>query len=88
MAAKLAQKGDPKVTVIAGGPHLAARRANGLRLRNDGREVVIRGPNVTAGYEANPEANAKAFTNGWFRTGDQGAFDEDGFLTLTDASRS
>ncbi len=46
-------------------------------------EVVIRGPNVTAGYEANPEANAKAFTNGWFRTGDQGAFDADGFLTLT-----
>lgn len=46
-------------------------------------EVVIRGPNVTAGYEANPEANAKAFTKGWFRTGDQGAFDADGFLTLT-----
>jgi acyl-CoA synthetase (AMP-forming)/AMP-acid ligase II len=46
-------------------------------------EVVIRGPNVTAGYEANPEANAKAYTNGWFRTGDQGAFDADGFLTLT-----
>jgi acyl-CoA synthetase (AMP-forming)/AMP-acid ligase II len=46
-------------------------------------EVVIRGPNVTAGYEANPEANAKAYTKGWFRTGDQGAFDADGFLTLT-----
>ncbi len=35
-------------------------------------EVVIRGRNVTAGYENNPDANAKAFTNGWFRTGDQG----------------
>jgi acyl-CoA synthetase (AMP-forming)/AMP-acid ligase II len=46
-------------------------------------EVVIRGPNVTAGYEANPDANAKAYTNGWFRTGDQGAFDAEGFLTLT-----
>jgi acyl-CoA synthetase (AMP-forming)/AMP-acid ligase II len=46
-------------------------------------EVVIRGPNVTRGYEANPEANAKAFTQGWFRTGDQGMFDEDGFLMLT-----
>ncbi|MDW8445147.1 MAG: AMP-binding protein [Acetobacteraceae bacterium] len=46
-------------------------------------EVVIRGPNVTKGYENNPEANAKAFTNGWFRTGDQGAFDADGYLTLT-----
>ena len=46
-------------------------------------EVVIRGPSVTKGYEANPEANAKAFTAGWFRTGDQGIFDEDGFLMLT-----
>jgi acyl-CoA synthetase (AMP-forming)/AMP-acid ligase II len=45
--------------------------------------VVIRGPNVTKGYENNPEANAKAFANGWFRTGDQGAFDADGYLTLT-----
>lgn len=46
-------------------------------------EIVIRGENVTAGYEANPEANAKAFTNGWFRTGDQGRFDADGYLYLT-----
>jgi acyl-CoA synthetase (AMP-forming)/AMP-acid ligase II len=46
-------------------------------------EVVIRGPNVTTGYEANPEANAKAFTNGWFRTGDQGMLDADGYLQLT-----
>jgi acyl-CoA synthetase (AMP-forming)/AMP-acid ligase II len=46
-------------------------------------EVVIRGPNVTAGYESNPDANAKAFFNGWFRTGDQGFFDPDGFLQLT-----
>ena len=46
-------------------------------------EVVIRGPNVTAGYEANPDANAKAFTHGWFRTGDQGMLDEDGYLQLT-----
>ncbi len=46
-------------------------------------EVVIRGRNVTKGYEANPEANAKAFTNGWFRTGDQGVIDEDGYLRLT-----
>jgi oxalate---CoA ligase len=46
-------------------------------------EVVIRGRDVTAGYENNPEANAKAFTNGWFRTGDQGFLDEDGYLRLT-----
>src|SRR5262249_54389851 len=46
-------------------------------------EVVIQGPNVVAGYENNPEANAKSFTNGWFRTGDQGFLDAEGYLTLT-----
>ena len=46
-------------------------------------EVVIRGPNVTLGYENNPTANAENFTNGWFRTGDQGVMDEDGFVTIT-----
>jgi len=46
-------------------------------------EIVIRGPNVTPGYEANPEANAKAFTAGWFRTGDQGSIDGEGYLQLT-----
>ncbi len=46
-------------------------------------EVVIRGPNVTLGYENNPTANADNFTNGWFRTGDQGVMDEDGYLTIT-----
>ena len=46
-------------------------------------EVVIRGPNVTPGYEANPEANAKAFVGGWFRTGDQGVIDAEGYLRLT-----
>jgi oxalate---CoA ligase len=46
-------------------------------------EIVIRGRNVTAGYESNPDANAKAFTNGWFRTGDQGVIDEAGYLRLT-----
>jgi acyl-CoA synthetase (AMP-forming)/AMP-acid ligase II/acetyltransferase-like isoleucine patch superfamily enzyme/acyl carrier protein len=46
-------------------------------------EVVIRGPNVTAGYENNPKANQAAFTNGWFRTGDQGRFDAEGYLFLT-----
>jgi len=46
-------------------------------------EVVIQGPNVIEGYENNPEANAKSFTNGWFRTGDQGMIDGDGYLHLT-----
>lgn len=46
-------------------------------------EVVIKGPNVVSGYENNPEANAKSFTDGWFRTGDQGFLDADGYLVLT-----
>ena len=46
-------------------------------------EVVIRGANVIRGYENNPEANATSFTDGWFRTGDQGYLDEEGYLLLT-----
>src|SRR6266852_7147030 len=46
-------------------------------------EVVIQGPNVVSEYENNPEANTKSFTNGWFRTGDQGFLDSDGYLILT-----
>ena len=46
-------------------------------------EIVIRGPSVTAGYESNPDANAEAFSDGWFRTGDQGRFDDDGYLYIT-----
>jgi acyl-CoA synthetase (AMP-forming)/AMP-acid ligase II len=46
-------------------------------------EVVIRGTTVIDAYENNPDANTAAFTNGWFRTGDQGYFDDDGYLFLT-----
>lgn len=46
-------------------------------------EVVVRGPNIVDGYENNPEANASAFVQGWFRTGDQGIIDADGYLSLT-----
>jgi len=45
-------------------------------------EVVIQGPSVFSGYENNPEANAAAFVNGWFRTGDQGFLDRDNYLHL------
>lgn len=45
-------------------------------------EVVIRGPNVMDGYANNPDANLASFTAGWFRTGDQGVLDPDGYLTL------
>jgi acyl-CoA synthetase (AMP-forming)/AMP-acid ligase II len=46
-------------------------------------EIVIRGANVTTGYENNPKANAEGFTNGWFRTGDQGVKDAEGYVSLT-----
>ena len=45
-------------------------------------EVAIKGPNVFSGYEGNAEANAASFSNGWFRTGDQGYLDHEGYLTL------
>jgi oxalate---CoA ligase len=57
--------------------------AGALLAQGQRGEVVIRGPNVIDGYENNPEANASAFVNGWFRTGDQGVIDEQGYLALT-----
>ncbi len=69
---------------IASGPEVAIMNDAGALLGVGAiGEIVIRGPNVTLGYENNPEANATAFTNGWFRTGDQGVMDEDGFFSLT-----
>jgi acyl-CoA synthetase (AMP-forming)/AMP-acid ligase II len=55
----------------------------GRHLKTDERgEVCIKGPNVIRGYENNPEANATSFFGEWFRTGDQGFLDADGYLTL------
>jgi acyl-CoA synthetase (AMP-forming)/AMP-acid ligase II len=69
---------------IAAGPEIAIMTDDGAILpAGEIGEVVIRGRNVTAGYENNPDANAKAFTGGWFRTGDQGALDAEGYLRLT-----
>jgi len=56
----------------------------GNSLENNQRgEIAIQGANVFRGYENNPDANARAFVNGWFRTGDQGYLDEDCYLHLT-----
>jgi acyl-CoA synthetase (AMP-forming)/AMP-acid ligase II len=69
---------------VAAGPEIAIMSEDGTLLaRGDTGEIVIRGPNVTAGYESNPKANAEAFTHGWFRTGDQGVMDPEGYLTIT-----
>jgi oxalate---CoA ligase len=68
----------------AGGPEVAIMAEDGTLLpRGETGEIVIRGPNVTAGYESNPKANAEAFVNGWFRTGDQGVMDADGYVSIT-----
>ena len=68
----------------AAGPKVAIMSPGGkiLKAGQEG-EVVTRGPNVTKGYENNPEANEAAFAHGWFHTGDQGFMDEDGYLKIT-----
>ena len=69
---------------LAAGPEVAIMDEDGLILpRGHTGEVVIRGANVTPGYENNPEANEVAFIDGWFRTGDQGVLERDGYLRLT-----
>ncbi|MEM7709250.1 MAG: acyl--CoA ligase [Pseudomonadota bacterium] len=79
----------PGAVGLAAGPEVRiAHEAEPSLLADDAvGEVVISGPNVTPGYESNPTANAANFFDAdgkrWFRTGDQGAFDGDGFLTLT-----
>ena len=68
----------------AAGPEVAIRGEDGSFLpAGEVGEVVIRGASVTAGYENNPKANDEAFDDGWFRTGDQGQMDEEGYLSIT-----
>jgi fatty-acyl-CoA synthase len=50
-------------------------------------EVLVRGPKVFAGYWRDPDATQRAFTDGWFRTGDLGFLDEDGFLYIADRKK-
>lgn len=74
---------------VAAGPEvqIAAEADNRLIAPSETGEIVIHGPNVTLAYEGNPKANADNFFDAdgkrWFRTGDQGAFDADGYLHLT-----
>ena len=66
---------------VAAGPEIGIMDENGTLLpQGASGEIVVRGANVTRGYLDNPEANARAFVNGWFRTGDQGSLHEDGYL--------
>ncbi len=69
---------------VAAGPEVAIMSPAGAMMPPDEvGEIVIRGPNVTRGYEGNPDANAKAFEHGWFHTGDQGTMDSEGYVRVT-----
>ena len=68
---------------VAAGPEIGIMSPDGELLETGATgEIVIRGDNVTGGYQNNPKANAESFTQGWFRTGDQGVLDDEGYLTI------
>ncbi len=74
----------PGTVGLAAGPEVAIMGPDGALLAaGETGEIVIRGPNVTQGYESNPAANAEAFREGWFRTGDQGQMDAEGYVSIT-----
>jgi acyl-CoA synthetase (AMP-forming)/AMP-acid ligase II len=73
-AGSVGQGSDVQVSIMD-------QKGNHLKPGDRG-EVVIKGPNVTSGYESNAEANATSFVDGWFRTGDEGIIDAEGYLTL------
>lgn len=74
----------PGTVGLPAGPEVQIMGEDGALLgANEIGEIVIKGPNVTAGYENNPKANAEGFLNGWFRTGDQGTKDSDGYISIT-----
>jgi len=68
----------------SGGPEIRIVDETGTTVpRGATGEIVIKGPNVMSAYENNPKANADAFYDGWFRTGDQGVMDDDGYVAIT-----
>jgi acyl-CoA synthetase (AMP-forming)/AMP-acid ligase II len=67
--------GGPEIRVVDTSGKTVPRGATG--------EIVIKGLNVMREYENNPNANADAFYDGWFRTGDQGVMDDDGYVSIT-----
>jgi acyl-CoA synthetase (AMP-forming)/AMP-acid ligase II len=74
----------PGTVGVAAGPEVAIMGDDGTLLPRGGiGEIVIRGANVTPGYLNNDKANAEAFAAGWFRTGDQGQMDAEGYLSIT-----
>ena len=78
------KKRIPGSVGIAAGPEVAVlTKEKEILKRNASGEVLIKGGNVFSGYLNNPEANSKSFVDGWFKTGDEGKFNPNGFLTIT-----
>jgi acyl-CoA synthetase (AMP-forming)/AMP-acid ligase II len=74
----------PGTVGLPAGPEIGIMGESGELLgASETGEIVIRGANVTVGYENNPKANAEGFRDGWFRTGDQGMKDAEGYLSIT-----
>jgi len=78
------KKQKPGFVGIPAGPEVCIMDEKD-KILNQGEigEICIKGDNVTLGYDNNPEANKNSFTNGWFRTGDQGYFDQNGYLKIS-----
>jgi malonyl-CoA/methylmalonyl-CoA synthetase len=88
----LERYGMTETVMLVSNPYDGERRAGAvgfpfpgveLRLAADNDEIEVRGPNVFAGYFDRPDATAESFTeDGWFRTGDIGAVDDDGYVSI------
>ena len=88
----LERYGMTETLMLVSNPFDAERRAGSvgfplpgveLRLEGEPPEIQVRGPNVFAGYWERPKANAEAFTaDGWFKTGDLGAQDAEGYISI------
>ncbi len=73
----------PGTVGVAAGPEVRVVDEQGKTVPAGARgEIVIRGANVMTAYENNPSANETAFIDGWFRTGDVGTMDEEGYLSI------
>jgi acyl-CoA synthetase (AMP-forming)/AMP-acid ligase II len=78
------KKRKPGTVGPSAGPEIRIADPNGKTVPTGATgEIVIRGPNVMKEYENNPKANADAFYGDWFRTGDQGTMDADGYISIT-----